>query len=276
MNDQRAIDWRSLFDELRIEWHDRGPNTAKGCVSIQCPWCGDADPSWHLLIRESDNSFRCLRTGGEHWGRNPTFLLRALRVSPQAAPQHIARHQGDLLPARVLKPVGDRKALQRQWNRFLPAAESEECLDYLQLRGFDDPPWVCRRYDLRYAPEGPWAAKLLFPVGRPDRLGYGWTARDVRPDPLLRYKTKVDDGEAAVYTPRPLTGTVVLFEGPFDGLKAAVVTEYTNISVIALLGLTVPFGRGTDIAAIRRRGQDQPLASGGRCRPEQTQRRSNS
>ena len=43
------IDIRAYFDDIGIDWIDRGKNVSKGAVEINCPFCG-LDPSKHLGV----------------------------------------------------------------------------------------------------------------------------------------------------------------------------------------------------------------------------------
>src|SRR5882672_6159665 len=71
------MDWVALLTDHDITFVDRGPNTKRGEISIQCPFCGDDDPSQHLGISLSTENWGCLRSA-QHRGHAPHTLIQAL------------------------------------------------------------------------------------------------------------------------------------------------------------------------------------------------------
>lgn len=57
MIDLESINVRSLFDELEIDYTDRGKNVTSGWINISCPFCGDV--SNHCGINLKSNLFSC-------------------------------------------------------------------------------------------------------------------------------------------------------------------------------------------------------------------------
>lgn len=137
------------------------------------------------------------------------------------------------------------------WSRFKPAHEHDAYLDYLHERGFDDPESMCRRYDLRYASNGRWAARLLIPITDETGAITTWTGRAIR-DMELRYDTLAVARTDIVYVPRAMRANAVLVEGPIDALKVAEASEYLPISPIAILGTGINDDRIARIISIVR------------------------
>lgn len=231
-------DWRTLFDSQHITWTDRGSNARRNCVNVKCPFCGVDDPSEHMLISENNTGWHCHRFPQRHRGSNPLVLLQHLLPgkSRQELIGLLNQHMTTEVRAYV-RPRADPTALEQQWARFTPADQNHHCLNYLAGRGFVDPEPVCRRYDLRYAPVGKWAARLLVPVHALGGQLTGWTGRAMRDELEPKYLTESATG-AAIYVPRAVRGTAIIFEGPMDALKVSTATEHMSVTPIALLGLS--------------------------------------
>lgn len=230
-----AVDWRSLFDELRVEWVDRGPNTSRGNINICCPFCGDDDQGNHLSIEEDGDGYYCYRNPRGHSGRDPVRLLVGLGLSRREA---IDIHNSHILHRRS-KPTerqrAERSTLELQWDRFEPASESSLISSYLRAdRGFRDIEKLTKRYDLRYAKRGDWVKRVLFPLSNGSSFA-GWTGRSIdNREPRYRMERAADE---VVYLPRPARDIGVVVEGPMDALKIAAATEHLNVSTIGMLGL---------------------------------------
>jgi hypothetical protein len=232
-------DWRKLFDSIRVNWVDRNRNIPPGNIGIRCPWCGQNDPSFHMSVSESKPAYRCMRSPQRHSGLNPAFLIQALGFSRTDAVRLLNEFKTNAPAAEretITRAPGE---MQKIWDRFLPAAENQECLDYLYTkRGFPDPVTVCDRYDLRYSPAGQWAKRVLFPVTRENEV-ISWSGRAIRPTDGLRYNMPTMTHTDLLYIPRPIELINVFVEGPMDALKVAVATESHGISVVGLLGLSL-------------------------------------
>jgi len=234
-------DWRRLFNEIGVEWVDRGPNAILGSPTIKCPLCGAADRSQHMVF--SDIGYYCHRDA-THRGRNHLRPLRHLlpSFSNETLTALIERHYTDQQIARSKPAPKKLNEVQQEWHTFRPASEHQAYLDYLYGRGFNDPVTLCRRYDLRYSPYGGWAARLLIPIKDDDVL-LGWTGRDITGRLSLRYDTlPIADGDP-VYVPRAMRATAVLVEGPIDALKVAEATEYLPVTPVSLMGVGISDAR---------------------------------
>jgi hypothetical protein len=231
-------DWRGLFDALNIRWTDRGPNARRGRVNIACPFCGDSDPSEHMMIWEDNSGYLCHRNQ-RHRGRSLDFLLQ--HVLPGTPRREISRLLNDYAvdaPIAYERPRASQSDVAVNWQRFQPAADSKRCLAYLARRGFPDPAAICRRYDLRFSPAGTWAGRLLIPIVGPDGEIATWTGRALIDELSPRYWTQAADNNT-LYVPRQMRATMLVFEGPLDVLKVAAATEHMPVTPVGLLGLDI-------------------------------------
>jgi DNA primase len=224
------IDVRGLLDEIRVPWRDRGKNVGHGEIVIACCFCGD-DPSEHLSINEAKEVYYCYRC--TRCGANLRHLVIALGVDYWEAPELLNRHNSDVKAAPP-KPTKPQSSIAKAWNWFLPAAESYQCTEYLQSRGFPSPVATCRQYDLRYSPASVWAQRLLLPITEGGQL-VSWVGRSLQDWVVPKYRLEPADHQV-IYLPRPVRETVVIVEGSLDALKIAVATDQKPVSSLALLG----------------------------------------
>jgi hypothetical protein len=234
-----VTNYRSLFDDLRIEWVDRGANTSHGHINIACPWCGD-DPSHHLAINEESGGYFCYRSHAQHAGYSVWKLLMQLKV-PRAEMERVVKRygQGTAPPPREM--VVERPGPTLHWEAFPPASASAEALDYLAGRGYTEPEKVARLAGLRVCEEGKLARRLLLPISDGKHI-IGYTARAMQARMRPKYLTSPAVA-GGVYVPvEPLTELRPLFllEGPFDALK---LWAASGQHCAALLGLALPWAR---------------------------------
>jgi hypothetical protein len=226
-------DWRSLLDQARIPWRVKGPNTSKGNVSIECPFCGD-DPSFHFQLSETFDGYRCLRDS-RHNGSHMVRLLVALGYSRTEAQVLLHEHKLDKKPLppkpRAIEDLTDI------WQRFPPAEDAPHSMRYLKGRGFTNPMQTAIDYDLRYARAGDWAQRVLIPFAV-DGIVVSWAGRATTSYLRPRYRMYDPSPPGLIYVPRVITTeqTVVIVEGQFDALKIAVATERDSVGVIGLSG----------------------------------------
>jgi hypothetical protein len=234
------VDWRGLLNSLRIPWADRGSNCSRGNVNIACPFC-HSDPSHHLAIAEQREAFYCYREPNRHSGTDFIRLLVRLGLPRYDAVRLLNQYKAD----RPIPPPDSRKnpaPNTRAWDRFAPASENQQCLDYLAGRDFSSPRTLCERFDLRFAKEGSWAKRLLIPMHRGADL-ISWTGRDLSGRSELKYKTYEVADYQPIYFPdrrkqiREAEEQVfVLVEGPLDALRVADSCRMAPIKVAALCG----------------------------------------
>jgi len=231
------IDWRGLLDAISVEWIDRGKNTSSGNVNIKCPWCLD-DPSKHLAIALMKEAFFCYRAPNQHSGKSFKRLLHRLGHNDTEATRllrRFAREGSTVLPSRLPTDVQEQKTA---WSRFRSAGNSQEALDYLSSRGFTSPRTLCEHFDLRYAPNGLWARRLLIPLHR-DGEAVSWTARAMIGRLEPKYLMNDASTFAALCMPdiiKPKPALAVIVEGPMDALRIAQATRDAKVISIALCG----------------------------------------
>lgn len=228
-----AIDLRSLFNELRIPWKDRGANTSRKNVNICCPYCKD-DQGWHMGVSEDSGYYYCFRRP-QHAGHHLPFLLIKLGADRSDAVRLYNRH---LTSKPTNREALEPKPLTQQlkaWEEFDPGALWNRPMDYLQSRGFDDPDTVAQRYDIRYTQRGAFRNRLLLPILEKGSV-VAWTGRALGKDMVPKYLTESSGREGLVYQPRAHRHTLVICEGPLDALKLAVAGERYPVSAVALTG----------------------------------------
>lgn len=231
------IDWRGLLDEIGVEWIDRGKNTSAGNINLKCPWCLD-DPSKHLAVALKKEAYFCYRAPNQHSGKKATNLLFKLGIREPEALRLLRKYlrAGDApLPARLPTDVQQQKTA---WSRFENAGNSIEALDYLSGRGFPSPKTLCERFDLRHAPNGVWARRLLIPLHF-DSEAVSWTARDMTGRLEQKYLMNDTSSFAALCMPdigKPSPIIAVIVEGPMDAVRIAQATRDARVISIALCG----------------------------------------
>jgi len=232
------IDWRGLLDEIGVEWTDRGKNTSSGNINVKCCWCLD-DPSKHLAIALMKEAYFCYRSPGQHSGKKATNLLFKLKGIREPEALRLLRkyHRagGAPMPARLPTDMQQQKTA---WSRFANAGNNKEALEYLSGRGFPSPRTLCEQFDLRYAPNGMWARRLLIPLHF-NGEAVSWTARDMTSRYEQKYLMNDTSSFAALCTPdiiKPTPAIAVIVEGPMDALRIAQATRDARIISIALCG----------------------------------------
>lgn len=78
----RVFDWLDFVEKNSIEHIDRGPNVGRGEINIKCPFCGTADPSYHMGLSLSTGWWACWRNRHAHSGKSPLRLLVKLLDIP--------------------------------------------------------------------------------------------------------------------------------------------------------------------------------------------------
>lgn len=267
------FDWRAFCLEHNVLFVTSGPNTARGHISVKCPWCGQADPSQHmgLSLDRNNPAWGCFRNAA-HRGRNPRRLVqRILSISFNEACRIV----------EVQREVTDVDGLERSI-RALSAAVAERRTEvcpawpaefkpilgrtfgiefrlYLERRGFSgtDVPVVCERYGLHYALTGDFAWRLIFPIHDADGRLLGWTGRDIRPKAWLRYRSSSPLPQRVLYNmhhaARSLGETLVVVEGPVDAIKVDFFGASLGIAAVATLGTALPRERRAALATFARR-----------------------
>jgi hypothetical protein len=236
-------DWRGLFDSIRVPWRDRGSNTSAGNINICCPWCG-SDEGFHLSVSEDGRGYYCYRSPQRHSGTSPQKLLHGLGLERSEAIRTLNAFN-QLKPRAPVQQEAKRPSADI-WAKFQPASSSPRALDYLEGRMFPDARRVADYYDLRIAPSGTWAGRLLLPIKEAARV-VSFTGRDMtgRFDPrYLAYKE--DRDQSPIYIPDEAAimrfpRRALLVEGPIDALKiaAAMASQPGELGCAALTGMNL-------------------------------------
>lgn len=254
------FEWIPFLENLGISYVREGPNVSRGNVNIQCPFCGDSDPSEHMGLRLSDAAWGCFRDP-THRGKNPTKLVAALKgcsfieakglVEGKETPgtQSVAWLKQQLLGLDQEEPDLPTIEYPKEFRPFKGEGGwvEKRFLYYLRDRGFHRPLALSKSYDLRFAVTGEFNQRLIFPLHRGMNL-VGWTGRAVSPS-SVRYKTHpagkgvrnlIFNELLAFREPRK---NLVVVEGPVDALKLDFYGEKAGVRAVALLGLTLGAGK---------------------------------
>jgi hypothetical protein len=254
----RPLQWERVLAEHRVPYITAGPNVKRGELNIRCPFCGSADPSYHMGLNLDTGWWACWRNRAQHSGKSPLRLLMKLLRVPYAQAREIAGLGSDYVDpegfdavaARMLQrgedarpgsverrvlhlgedfdPITSHPRLRRFWN-------------YLYQRGFsgssrlgEDVDVLCSFYKL-HAGDGStkqwgWLAELArsrHPAVLPGRKLVTWTGRAITPS-SKRYQDLATELSLVGATKETLYNhdaiyaggkALVLVEGPFDVLK---------------------------------------------------------
>lgn len=258
------FDWRRFCDRHHIPYVTAGANTARGNISIHCPFCGAADPSEHLGLKLDvrNPKWGCFRNA-THGGSDPTRLVAKLLnvslseagrlVNDSAPPIDDFEQTLELLRCSTTEPseratnapelfVPSEFKLLAPTLPEQPSLYQQRFLDYLAMRrGFGaDAADVAHRYQLWYALTGPQAWRLIFPVLNADKL-IGWTGREIRDGAEIRYRAREEMGKDWLLTsPRKEPADVlVVCEGPLDYLKIDYYGRQFGVEAAATMGTAV-------------------------------------
>lgn len=256
----RVFDWPDLLKREGIPFIEKGPNVKRGEINIRCPFCGSADPSYHMGLNLGTGWWSCWRNRVAHSGKSPVRLIMRLLgipywlarktaglgedyVDPEgfdaAAARLLGRETGTARPEELRReflhhdryavPITDRIATRRAWN-------------YLYERGFEerDIDRLVEDYDLRTARDGHFAGRVIMPYYLEGKL-VAWTGRAIGTS-NTRYRDL--DRESCLVQPKEtlynhdcvITGgeVLVIQEGPFDALKIDFYGKAYGVRSVAL------------------------------------------
>lgn len=248
------FDWLRFCTTHRIFFVTVGPNTARGHISVKCPWCGSADPSEHLglSLDVGHPVWGCLRNS-KHRGLNPTRLVAKLLHLPYSAAMDLVdkaappvddfdvaveRLRGDVVEQSKEKKWSRVVQLPDMFRRLFNGSYGKRFVDYLTHRGFHDALGVAHQYDLFYCLTGDFAWRLIFPVVDNGVL-IGWTGRDIRGGAKLRYRASDGLGKDVLMSFSTPASVVMIVEGPVDALKIDYYGQPFGVSGIATMGTAV-------------------------------------
>lgn len=231
------MDWIRFLDENNIHYITRGPNTKKGEVSIQCPMCGDDDPSEHLGINLNSGRWGCLRDQSHRGKASRTLIKALLHVSSNVAEdvrRQYSRPDPNDLESALEALTGETEDVAKQarkqscepefndFSQIRSRGLTKKFFTYLQQRGFDNPSEMIERYGLRCALTGRYQNRIILPVSLNGEL-LGWTSRLVGHSATApRYLASSEDVKATVYNYDELKDggdRLFIVEGPFDALR---------------------------------------------------------
>lgn len=270
----RVFRWRELFDEQRIRYIERGANVKRGEINIKCPFCGAADPSFHMGVNLETGFWACWRNEN-HRGKSPLRLIVTLLKVSYYRAREIAGFGDDYIDpegfsamaARVLGREGllaggktveeDRTRLRfpadfehpardhgsKVWNYLARdrgfGAYTDLLVDYYDIqwtRGarVDDKDPDARRK--RYA----WTDRAVIPYFLDGKL-VTWTGRTINGH-AIRYKDlSIDESivppkQTLFNFDRTIKGGKVLVavEGPIDALKVDLFGAEAGVRAVAL------------------------------------------
>lgn len=242
----RIFDWLDFVERNGIEHIDRGPNVGRGEINIKCPFCGTADPSFHMGLSLSTGWWACWRNRHGHSGKSPLRLLVKLLNIPYWKARQLAGldvtyvdPEGfDALAARLMRREQLERPEQVQ-RRTLALPKCFKLIErwgltrrhyaYLQdVRGFEQHTQVAiNKYLLLADPHGDDGQqdRVIFPYVMEDEL-VTWTGRAIY-NASIRYKdlqvvdSIVPPKETLYNHDVVISGGRVLcvVEGPMDTVK---------------------------------------------------------
>lgn len=202
----RIFDWLDLVERQGIDHIDRGPNVKRGEINIKCPFCGSADPSYHMGLSLTTGFWACWRNKS-HRGKSPLRLLMRLLyvpywkarqlagldetyVDPEGFDAVAARIMGrDLSMTRMEQVQRDFLSLPDEFRIIEQKGQSRQHWNYLQdARAFGY--WTAdaiERYLLCYATTGDMWYRVIFPYITNGEL-VSWTGRYIAQGGAIRYR----------------------------------------------------------------------------------------
>ncbi len=268
-----TFDWIKFLDKHSIEYVDRGPNVARGNINIKCVYCGD-DPSHHLGISLRGKGWGCWRNQ-KHRGKSPVRLVRMLlSCSIEHARSLVYGTRSDpegdlsfkvkgLLEANKEKSSSNQQlSMPQEFKEFRKSRPSARpYFSYMLHRGYTEKD-CCRlseKYGLRYAVQGLFGGRIIFPVYE-DGILQTWQGRAISPNEFLRYKVLTADVEKAADQDlmpalRSITDCVLwydqlssdpgqilfLVEGPFDALRLEYLGYDQGVRATCLFTRTISY-----------------------------------
>lgn len=233
------MDWVRFLDENNIHYVSRGPNTKRGEVSIQCPMCGEEDPSEHLGINLGSENWGCHRDQS-HRGKSSRILIKAIlhcssqqagllvkqysHSDPDTLEAALASLEENKIDFDLAEQIRNQENLPQfeDFSLIKPRGVTARFFKYLENRGYDDASSVIARYGLKCALTGKYKDRIIVPVRHGGEL-LGWTSRAiVAPINAPRYLASSPEIKATVFNYDQLKKggqRLMVVEGPFDAIK---------------------------------------------------------
>lgn len=255
------INWERILQEHSIQYVERGPNIKKGEIGITCPFCGAADSSQHMGLK--DNGWWACWRNSSHRGKSPVRLLvKLLGISYYRArelagldntyidPDGFGVFADKLLgrvkdaPERDSSDAGQVLALPTDFWHIERQGRTRRFWDYLvEQRGFGprDLADLCQKYQLRAAIAGDYKDRVILPYIVQNRIRQ-WTGRAIA-EARLRYKDAPIDlaglaTKSLLYNVDAHRGkgntVLAVVEGPIDALKLDFYGRAQGVRAVAL------------------------------------------
>ena len=241
------IDFPTLLRKNSVAFITSGANVAKGNINIHCPFCGSADPSYHLGIRLSDGAWGCWREPS-HRGRRPHRLLRKLfGWSVLRIQSEISIDRNQPLFSTTGQPTKKRFEKVVMPDNFRPLRFERGQLLYcnylIDHRGYDTSEIneMSQKYDLRVALSGEWEGRIIIPVYDHEGRLQTWVGRAVKNN-LSRYKACTNDETVPIKESLWISPdwdrsqVLVLTEGPFDAITVDLRGQSVGLSAACIFG----------------------------------------
>lgn len=241
----KRIDFQALLRQEGIEYIERGKNVKRGEINIRCPFCGSADPSYHMGLSLDTGYWACWRNSN-HRGKSPVRLLVKLLNMPYWRARELAGLSADYVdpdgfstlasrlrstgwsketdPEREVEPL----VMPREFRKITNSIATARYRDYLiDRRGFPerDVDELCYEYDLRCSPSGFWSHRLILPYYMDGAL-VTWTGRAIGTSELRYRDLSVAESllppKHTLYNHDALLEGgrwLIVVEGPIDALK---------------------------------------------------------
>lgn len=260
----RVINWAEVLRDNRIPFIERGANVSRGELNIRCPFCGSADPSFHMGLSLETGYWACWRNG-QHRGKSPVRLLvRLLDVSVRVARELAGLSEDWVDPegfseavAKFMGRIQTRAALDVAWPE-LPSTmrpienrgATRNHFQYLERRGFTEIDALVDQYGLLADCGGPWSWRVVIPYIVGGRVS-AWTGRAIAAAEI-RYKDLAFDQCAypikqTLYNgdalDDPRAHTLVVVEGPIDALKLDFYSQDFGVRAVGLSTNTISEGQ---------------------------------
>lgn len=256
----RHISWADVLRDNRIPFIERGANVSRGELNIRCPFCGSADPSYHMGLSLETGFWACWRNSA-HRGKSPVRLLvRLLDVSvrvarelaglgedwvdPEGFSEAVARFMGRLTFAEDSGPVWPE--MPSTMRAIVNRGATRHQYHYLERRGFTEVDALVDAYGLLADCGGPWSYRVVIPYVVERRVA-AWTGRAIA-DAEVRYKDLSVDQSAfpikhMLYNADALDDqhahTLVVVEGPIDALKLDFYSRDFGVRAVGLSTNTI-------------------------------------
>lgn len=270
------FDWLAFLKRHRIDYKTKGPGTSRGNVYCVCPFCqraGDESAGFYRMgISLDGRGWGCWRTT-EHRGIRPHLLVQALLKCSYAEAAAIVGDDAGAMPAvsdrtfgSFIKTLCEGPAPQAKPSTPLvfpgeikPIKEKAMFLNYMVERGYTvaGAKDAARLYGLRYALNGPFRYRLVFPVEHEEGL-VCWTGRSVYKGAELRYRALSADAEKAKKDHLPQARrsidkclwqsgalmsadarTLAVCEGPFDAMRLDYVGRHHGLRATCVFGKNI-------------------------------------